>query len=98
MEIEKISLDKFLIRGEKKFGKNKKLWRFKCPNCGNVQTYQDFVDNKIKDPSDVLMVSCIGRWVKDKGCNWTLGGLLQVHKTEVQTLDGKYHPVFEFAE
>lgn len=33
----------------------------------------------------------------DKGCNWTLGGLLQIHRLTVITPDGTSHPSFELA-
>lgn len=32
-----------------------------------------------------------------KGCNWTLGGLFQIHELEV-VIDGKNRPAFELAE
>jgi hypothetical protein len=31
------------------------------------------------------------------GCNWTLGGLFQIHILEVVTPDGEKHPRFELA-
>jgi len=52
--------------------------------------------------------SCVGRFTgagnppkpedkgkEQKGCNWTLGGLFQMHDLEVVTPDGKKHPCFE---
>jgi hypothetical protein len=56
--------------------------------------------------------SCIGRFtgqgdvgitVKhkgqkwDKGCNWTLGGLLHIHELEVIMPDGRRRPTFQLA-
>lgn len=61
----------------------------------------------------VLGYSCIGRFTGkddegiaakgrgekwDKGCNWTLGGLFQIHTLEVIDENGKCVPHFEFAE
>lgn len=55
--------------------------------------------------------SCIGRFTKqgdagiraknrgkpwDKGCNWTLGGLLHIHELEVE-IEGRKRPTFELA-
>jgi len=34
----------------------------------------------------------------DKGCNWTLGGLLRIHTLEVIYPDGTVLPTFELAE
>ena len=93
-----LTLEKWQNKAEKLFGKDVKEWKFKCPQCGGVQTMQDFIDNKIDNPDTKFYFSCIGRWVKDKGCNWTLGGLLQMHKTEVTSEEGENIPVFEFAE
>ncbi len=31
------------------------------------------------------------------GCNWTLGGLFQIHELEVTDENGKFHPRFEVA-
>jgi hypothetical protein len=57
--------------------------------------------------------SCIGRFTSagdagisakskgkkwDKGCNWTLGGLLRIHEMEVTMPDGHARPTFELAE
>lgn len=32
-----------------------------------------------------------------RGCDWTLGGLLRIHKLEVINADGEPHPMFETA-
>lgn len=82
----------------------------KCPMCGTVQTGQDFIDagcgHSFDDVQGILGFSCIGRYTgapaprkKPDGnpCNWTLGGLLQLHKLEVVTPDGQSHPHFELA-
>ena len=55
--------------------------------------------------------SCVGRWnnagpfrhpkkyteagLPKQGCDWTLGGLFQLHKLEVITEDGEHCPRFE---
>jgi hypothetical protein len=47
-----------------------------------------------------------GAWPNDKeaqatrekrGCNWTLGGLFQIHTAEVQQEDGTVEPTFDVA-
>lgn len=80
-----------------RFGKNPKKWAFECPSCKNVQTIQDFIDFGIEEPETKVFMSCIGRWVKGKACDWTLGGLLQIHKTTV-IKEGQAVPVFETAK
>ncbi|HEX2868663.1 MAG TPA: VVA0879 family protein [Ignavibacteriales bacterium] len=78
-----------------RFGENGKNWKFVCPSCGNVQSLQDFLDQGIKDGNPYY--NCIGRHVKGIGCNYTLGGLIGLHKTVV-VKDLQIFPVFEMAE
>jgi hypothetical protein len=72
---------------------------FECPRCGTVQSGQELIDAGVgktfEDVQPYLGFSCIGRFTKDKGCNWTLGGLFQIHKIEVITDDGEIYPCFE---
>lgn len=91
-----VKYEDWIDKLKKNFGDDAKKWAFKCPSCGNTQTIQDFLDNKVEEPESKVYFSCIGRFVKDKGCDWTLGGLFQIHKTSV--LKGvKVIPVFEMA-
>ena len=73
-----------------------KEWKFVCPMCGNVQSYKDF-EGLVDNPEDYMHFSCIGRFKDNIGCDWTLGGLFQIHKTEVIDENGNTYPVFEFA-
>ena len=102
--MKKITHKEWMEEGKKRFGDNIKQWKFKCPRCGTVQTAQDLLDAGItKDKVEgFIAFSCIGRFNgKETGCDWTLGGFLQIHNLVV-TLeeDGKTHerPTFEFAE
>lgn len=71
---------------------------FVCPNCKTIQSAQDLIDAGAgKDFDEVnkyLAFSCVGRWSKTKGCNWTLGGLFQIHDLEVVDEKGERHPRF----
>lgn len=83
----------------KRFGKDPKQWKFVCPSCNTVQTINDFLEAGI-DHNDIepyIAFSCIGRFTDTKGCNWTLGGLLKIHKVEVIMKDLN-RPTFAFAE
>lgn len=78
---------------------------FICPKCKTIQSAQDLIDAgagagagaSIDDVEKYLAFSCVGRWTDKKGCDWTLGGLFQIHEMEVITPDGKHHPRFKLA-
>ncbi|MFK0570831.1 VVA0879 family protein [Endozoicomonas sp.] len=78
---------------------NPEHYQFICPSCKTVQTAQDLIDAGAGETFDevqkYLAFSCIGRFTEDKGCDWTLGGLFQIHKVEVLFEDGTNRPIFE---
>jgi hypothetical protein len=94
--MKKLTLQDWKKEGEKLYGTDMKKWKFVCAQCGETQTLQDFIDNKVKNPEERFFFSCIGRWDKKRGCDWTLGGLLTIHKTEVINEENKTVAVFEF--
>lgn len=70
-----------------------------CPSCGTVQTPQDLIDagagESMDDVREYVGFSCVGRWTDEKGCDWTLGGLLQIHDLVViDEEEGTRHPRF----
>lgn len=48
-------------------------------------------------PSDKDRSAAAQQRRKQRGCDWTLGGLFTVHRLAVQTADGETHPRFEIA-
>ena len=70
---------------------------FRCPRCGTLQSANDLIaagaGKTFKDVEGYLGFSCIGRFDKNRGCDWTLGGLFSIHEIEV-IKDGKKHPRF----
>lgn len=85
-------------KGMELFGTDIEQWKFKCPACGQIQSLADFKAANVPTPEGKFYFSCIGRWVPGRGCDWTLGGLLQIHAVEVIDQDGDILPAFEFAE
>ena len=68
-ELKEILLKDWLAESERLFGADMKLWKFKCANCGHVQSIADFLELKklgiIKAETDVgrlVYYSCIGRY------------------------------------
>lgn len=79
-----------------------------CPCCGTAQSARDLIaagaGATFEEVEKYLGFSCVGRWTgagsprkepDGKPCNWTLGGLFQLHKLTVVTPDGEEHPRFE---
>lgn len=67
--MKEISIKDWLAEGERLFGPDKKQWKWKCSNCGHVQSIADFLELKklgiIKAEEDVgtfVYFSCIGRF------------------------------------
>jgi len=65
-DLKEISLKEWLQEGERLFGPDKKQWKFKCPNCGHIQSIQDFIELREKGICDIdgntAYFSCIGRF------------------------------------
>ena len=75
-----ISHEDWLKEAKEKFGDDPKKWQFKCPSCKTVQTIEDFKKAGLEknDIMSYIAFSCVGRFTKEKGCDWTLGGLFQI--------------------
>lgn len=85
---------------------------FVCPLCRTVQSMRSLIaTGKLANETEAeryIGFSCIGRFTnagppaKDKppggGCNWTLGGLLQLHEMVVIDEQGERRPYFAIAD
>ncbi len=72
---------------------------FECPHCKTLQSMNDLIEagaGKTREEVEPYIgFSCVGRFTDKKGCDWTLGGLFQIHELEVITPDGEHHPRFK---
>lgn len=104
--VKKKTLEDWEKEGVSLFGKDKINWRFVCPNCGNIQSPDDFRKYKDEgaDPSTAYF-SCIGRFMencdgtisnKKSPCNYTQGGLFILSQIIIVEEDGTQHKVFDF--
>ena len=93
-----IAWDDWKEKGKELFGSDPRDWRFKCPRCKVVQSIQDFLDAGVeKDRAHAsIYQECIGRYSKEKGCNWAVYGPFDICKVYVDQ-GGKIIKVFEFA-
>lgn len=97
--MQTITWDEWKEKGKKLFGDKFNNWKFKCVSCGNTQSISDFIKEGLPEGNAAQAVyqECIGRYDKNKGCNWCLYGLLKIHELEVIRGEDKI-PVFKFAE
>lgn len=86
---------------------HKHCYAFICPMCGTIQSMASLVDAGVSKEKvhEYIGFSCEGRWREgnppteakkknSRGCNWTLGGLFQLHNFQVQWEDGHIQPFF----
>jgi hypothetical protein len=94
------SIEEWRAEAVKRFGDDPKNWKFVCPACKTEQTIQDFIDMGFTEDQwhGYIGYSCIGRFNnKEKGCDWTLGGLFQIHTVEIK-IGNDVAKRFDFAD
>lgn len=90
-----VTLGEWHAEGKERFGGDPKQWKFICPGCGHVQSYQDFLDLGMepKMAQGFVGFSCIGRWKggvefgeqdEGNGCIYAGGGLFRVNPVLVE--------------
>jgi hypothetical protein len=106
----KLTFEEWKNRGKEIFGtEDRRLWKFKCPACGFIQSFEDFIKAGATEEEtfDMIGFSCVGRVMKEKGqflqdkkqpCNYAGGGLFRLNPLTIITSDGLEHSFFDFAE
>ena len=72
-------LEEWRQEARERFGELGRNWKFICPACQHVQTGKDFADKldiELKEAANLVLQNCIGRHVKDEGCDWASYGFL----------------------
>lgn len=105
---EEITVAEFFARMLAQGVSNQNHTALICPACGTVQSITDHIKAgaTIDEAERAIGFACVGRRTgagapskaaKGKGCNWSLGGPLQIHELTVVTDDGEKHPRFALA-
>lgn len=96
--VKQITHDQFMAAIKTQGHDNVLDVEFICPRCKTHQTGRDLIKagagRNIYEIEGYLAFSCVGRWTNEKGCDWTLGGLLKIHELEVLVPDKPARPVF----
>lgn len=109
--MERITVEELHSRFKAQGVSGRKDIAVKCPMCGTVQSMRSLIEAGAGETEDAVEkfvgFSCVGRFTNagpykkgskpGLGCDWTLGGLFQIHNTEVVTPEGKVHRYFEVA-
>ncbi|MBR1660545.1 MAG: hypothetical protein IJ705_09535 [Oscillospiraceae bacterium] len=99
--------EEWRVEGVRRFGRNIRKWRFKCPMCGHVASVQDFIDAGANS-AECAYQECLGRYTgkgapkegDSTGCDWAAYGLFGIPKEhDVIVLEsGVEMHVYPFAE
>ena len=103
---QRMTKEEWLAKGKELFGDDMFQWKFICPNCGHVQSIEDFRQYKDKgaNPNSAYQ-SCIGRYMdgevgtlgdKKSPCNYAASGLIMLAPIIVVDGDSETH-AFAFA-
>ena len=65
-----LTMKAFLAEGERLFGPDRRLWRFRCPVCGHAACGEEYL--AAGAPEGAVGFSCIGRWMD--GARSAFGG------------------------
>jgi hypothetical protein len=96
-ELRTFTLEAWVAEGERRFGPERRNWRFVCPSCGFECTAEEWISAGA--PQNSIAFSCVGRW--DPGldraadaltgrrpCNYAGGGLFKLNPTTILDLEG----------
>lgn len=97
--VDQISISDFRDRLKEQGVAGREHSAFKCPRCTTVQSISSMVKAGLNssDAEKYIGFSCIGRFSKNEGCDWTLDGLFKIHTLEVIDEAGAAHPMFQCA-
>jgi len=86
--------EEWVADGERRFGPDKKKWRFVCPVCKRVTSVQEWLDAGA--PAEAAY-SCVGRHRDDVDCDYAGGGFIKLNPVVVDC-EGFQTTLFDFAD
>jgi phage FluMu protein Com len=99
----KLTEKEWHAEGVKRYGDDKKEWKFRCPSCKVSTQVQEWLDNEAQNQ---IAFSCIGRSTgsenslgsKEQPCNYAGGGLFKLNPLTIIYPDGTEGDAFNFAD
>ena len=104
--MRKLTYLEWIEEGNRRFGPDRKTWKFICPACGHTQCLNDFIPHvSQKTALKMIGFSCVGRvdghmdtnMGSGQPCNYAGGGLFGLNPIEMTFEDGRIGHFFEFA-
>lgn len=96
--VRKMPETEWLKIGDELYGAEKTKWEFACPNCKLVMSFEKYEPKKAKLKDWQPYAECVGRYLKDEGCDWAAYGLFSGPR-ELVNDDGSHRAhVFYFAK
>ena len=107
MSKTRMTKEEWLEKGKQLFGDDLFSWKFVCPNCGHIQSVEDFRQYKEQGANpNTAFQCCIGRFMERKvgelgdgksPCNYAAYGLIRL--APIIVVDGEEETqAFAFAE
>lgn len=95
--MSQIKKEEWEKKGIELFGEDRTAWRFVCPSCGHVASINDAKEKypEIKGRGWSPPSECVGRYLKDLGCDWCAYGLFH-GPLAIETEDGEVIFAFDF--
>jgi hypothetical protein len=100
-----LTYEQWLAEGYRRFGEDRRSWRFVCPVCGHAATPADWL--AVGASQGEIAFSCVGRRIEGakeafaqgdngKGCTYAGGGLFKLNPVDVLLPTGERSHFFEF--
>lgn len=73
--VRKMDLEEWNAIGVEFYGEDRMNWEFSCPNCKLTLSFNKYLEKKAQLKGWQPYTECVGRYLKDEGCDWAAYGL-----------------------